>query len=70
MPSLLIWSTAGGDLFIVWKNSIFNSDELSTIGYLKNIDNLREAPQTNSLSIKFIYYIDYQMLEKRKSSQN
>ena len=51
----------GSDLFIVWKNSIFNSDELATIGYLKNIDNLREAPQTNSLSIKFIYYIDYQL---------
>ena len=54
----------GSDLFIVWKNSIFNSDELSTIGYWKNLDNLWEAPQTNSLSIKFIYYLDYQMVEK------
>ena len=59
----------GSDLFIVWKNAIFNSDELSTIGYLDNIDNLRRAPQTNSLSLKFIYYIDYQMLEKRKGTQ-
>jgi len=55
----------GSDLFVVWKNSIFNSDDFSTINFMDNLNNLWEAPQTNSLSIKFIYYLDYQMLEKR-----
>jgi len=56
----------GSDLFVVWKNAIFNSDEFSSLGYLKNINNLGAAPQTNSLSVKFIYYLDYQMLERKK----
>ena len=58
----------GSDLFIVWKNAIFNSDELSEIGYSKNLQNMWEAPQTNSLSVKFIYYLDYQMVGQWKKN--
>ena len=56
----------GSDIFVVWKNSIFNSTELADIGFGKNLEDLRSAPQTNSLSLKIIYYLDYDLLNKNK----
>jgi len=56
----------GSDIFIVWKNSIFNSDELADIAFGGNLNNLWEAPQSNSLSLKVIYYLDYDLLTSKK----
>jgi len=56
----------GSDIFIVWKNSIFNSNELADIGFGKNLEDLRGAPQSNSLSLKIIYYLDYDLLKGKK----
>jgi hypothetical protein len=50
----------GSDLFVVWKNSIFGEDDQSNISYSKNLRQLFENPQSNSLSVKAIYYIDFQ----------
>ena len=49
----------GSDLFVVWKNRIFRSEADTATDYLYNLAHLLEAPQTNSLSIKAIYYLDY-----------
>ena len=50
----------GSDLFIVWKNSIFGEDENSMISYGENLQDLFHQPQSNSFSVKAIYYIDFQ----------
>ena len=54
----------GSDIYIVWKNSIFNNNEEAEIGYGDNLKDLFDAPQSNSLSVKLIYYLDYDLLKK------
>ena len=49
----------GSDVYFVWKNSIANESQNIEKDYFKNIEDLLDAPQTNSLSIKIIYYLDY-----------
>lgn len=55
----------GSDLFVVWKESIFNQDDLVEYDYLYNARNLFGKPQTNSFSVKVIYYLDYLSLKKK-----
>ena len=50
----------GSDLYIVWKNSIFGQDQNSMISYGENLNALFDKPQSNSFSVKAIYYIDFQ----------
>ncbi len=55
----------GSDLFIIWKNSILHSNALASENYFSNWGNLFEAPQNNSLSMKLIYFLDYQSLTRK-----
>jgi hypothetical protein len=55
----------GSDLFFVWKNSISNNAPDINSGYFRNLSDLLDAPQLNSLSIKVVYYLDY--LDVKKS---
>ncbi|MBK6622939.1 MAG: carbohydrate binding family 9 domain-containing protein [Saprospirales bacterium] len=58
----------GSDLFIIWKNSIFGFDDLvETVryDYRGSVDQLFELPQRNSLSLKLIYYLDYQLITSK-----
>ncbi len=59
----------GSDIFIIWKNSIFGSDnefDQITYSYGTGLDRLFELPQRNSLSIKVIYFLDYLSLAGNK----
>jgi hypothetical protein len=56
----------GSDLFIVWKNSIYEFEDRVQVNYFRNWDQLLKAPQSNSLSIKLIYFLDYNNLVRRK----
>ena len=49
----------GSDIFVVWKNSIIGSSENANIDFFDNLNNLFDNPVRNSLSIKFLYYLDY-----------
>jgi hypothetical protein len=50
----------GSDIFLVWKNSIFDYQEAFVQDdYFAHVGNLFERPQTNSLSLKVIYFLDY-----------
>lgn len=49
----------GSELSLVWKNSIFSSDEVVTGTYFDNLEDLVNFPATNSFSLKILYYIDY-----------
>lgn len=48
----------GSDIYVVWKNSIYGLDRLSDSTFGENIARLWRQPQTNSLSVKAIYFLD------------
>ncbi len=58
----------GSDLFLVWKNNtaVYSSarDNIS-YDYMESLQNLGNLPQSNSLSVKLIYYLDYFSLKNR-----
>lgn len=56
----------GSDIFITWKNSILDFEETASITYFNNLNDLRSAPQLNSLSIKIIYFLDYGNFVKKR----
>jgi len=54
------WEFAPGSQFIaLYRNSLFNEDDLSHLKFNKNLDNLFKNPFDHNLSVKFIYYLDY-----------
>ncbi len=58
------WNFAPGSfLNIMWKNSIYNSENTIISSFYDNLSNTLQATQTNSLSLKLTYYIDYQYLK-------
>ena len=61
-----IWNFApGSELSLVWKNSISTYDSNIINNYLDNIDNIFDSPQYNSLSLKILYYLDYQYIRRK-----
>lgn len=60
------WNFApGSELSVVWKNSIYNNEEIIRKKYFDNLNKTISSPQTNSLSFKLLYYFDYQYLKKK-----
>ncbi len=56
----------GSEINLVWKNSIFSSDKNIEDSYLNNFNQLFDYNAVNSLSLKVLYWLDYQSLKKRK----
>lgn len=53
----------GSDIFVIWKNAILdyaNESHLVTYSYRDGAKQLLDLPQSNSLSVKIIYWLDYQ----------
>jgi Domain of unknown function (DUF5916) len=50
----------GSELSLVWKNAIYSEGETIIRNSLDNFDDLLSQPQTNSISLKILYYLDYQ----------
>ena len=58
------WNFAPGSwLTAVWKN-IVDAEGTMTDNYFDNVDNMFEESQINSISLKLLYYIDYQQVTK------
>ncbi len=56
---------------IVWKNSIFNSNELTQLNYFGNIQDMFERNPVNSISFRLIYFLDaHYWKEKLTGNQN
>lgn len=54
------WEFApGSQLVVLYRNSIFNEDDLAHLNFKKNLDNLFNEPISNNFSVKLIYYLDY-----------
>ncbi|MEM7036291.1 MAG: DUF5916 domain-containing protein, partial [Bacteroidota bacterium] len=55
----------GSDIFIVWKNAILTAQEALIDPFFDNLRNTFDSPQTNSLSIRILYFLDYQRLKRK-----
>lgn len=62
----------GSEMSVVYQNSIYASGKDIEHNYFNDLNATIQAPQSNSLSVKIIYYLDYLTLRSalRKSSQN
>ncbi len=61
------WNFApGSELVVVWKNSIEDSGDRLVHCYSDNVRDVLDSPQYNSVSLKVLFYIDYQMLRRLK----
>lgn len=49
---------------IVWKNSVFQSNEFTTLNYFSNLQDLLDRNPMNSFSIRIIYFFDTLYLKK------
>lgn len=56
----------GSVLSIVWKNSIGKDEDKVEYNYFKNFSSVWNTKQTNSLSFKLLYYLDYQSIKKKR----
>jgi len=65
----LTWNFApGSQMTVVWKNNIESEQGFLTRGYINNFRNFIDEPQINSLSVKFLYYLDYQRIRNWRRS--
>jgi hypothetical protein len=58
----------GSELVLAWKNAIYTSDGLPSEGYFWEFRNTLDAPASNLISLKVLYYLDYQYFKKLKKS--
>ena len=60
-----IWRFAkGSDIIFNWKQSIANQDKDFTSSYFNNFSGLFDAQQLNSISLKIVYFLDYDSIVK------
>jgi len=59
----------GSEMSIVWKNNILTQGDEPSGNYFDAFDETFASPQTNSFSIRILYYIDYPLLKKVFSGQ-
>lgn len=59
------WQFApGSTLSIVYKNAIESDAALTEMNYFRNIEETFNMPKSHSISVKFLYYIDYLNVKK------
>jgi len=54
----------GSELTVAWKNSVFENCNSVCKRYSENLRNILKTEQSNSFSLKILYYIDYNNLKK------
>lgn len=57
----------GSDIIFVWKNEVFNNDKNFQRDYLTNLSGLFSSPQTHSISLRVLYFLDYLYLFPNKN---
>jgi len=59
------WQFApGSNLSIIWKNALLQEDNDLIFNYFDNFSRTLSYPQLNTLTVKFLYYIDYVRIKK------
>ena len=54
----------GSELSVMWKNSIYSRNQEMVDNYFDDFAGTIGSPQTNGISIRFLYYIDYLYVKK------
>ncbi|NND64002.1 MAG: carbohydrate binding family 9 domain-containing protein [Flavobacteriaceae bacterium] len=49
----------GSEATLLYRNQIFNQDELSTLSYTESLDNLFNSPTQHTISLRVTYFVDY-----------
>ncbi|MDX1720228.1 MAG: DUF5916 domain-containing protein, partial [Salegentibacter mishustinae] len=49
----------GSEAILLYRNSIFNQDELSDLDFQQSMDNLFARPARHNISLRIVYYVDY-----------
>lgn len=58
------WQFApGSEAVVLYRNSIFNQDSLSYLNYRESLANLFEEPVRHNLSLRVVYYLDYNRMK-------
>lgn len=61
------WEFApGSNLNLIWKNAITDEGDHAIPDYIENLHNTLGSPQTNTFTLKMLYYLDYQYLKKTR----
>lgn len=55
----------GSEMSFVWKNAVYTVGDQVIEHFSDDVDETFRSPQSNSFSIKFLYYLDYSMLKRR-----
>ncbi len=53
----------GSEATLVWKQAIYQSDRETNIDYLTDVAKTFNSSQSNTLSLKILYYVDYQNIK-------
>ncbi len=53
----------GSEAVLLYRNSIFNQDSYSKLNYQESLGNLFDRPARHNLSLRIVYYIDYNHLK-------
>ncbi|MCC8358616.1 DUF5916 domain-containing protein [Salinimicrobium sediminilitoris] len=53
----------GSELILLYRNSIFKIDKLSELNYTESLDNLFSQPARHNLSLRIVYYLDYNTIK-------
>jgi hypothetical protein len=56
----------GSELNVVWKNGTNTNERYVVDNYFKNFNHSITGPQSNQVSVKILFYIDYLQLKKKK----
>ena len=56
----------GSKLTLLYRNNIFNEDNLSGISYYRSTKELFENPINHQFSLRVNYFIDYNLFKKKK----
>ncbi|WP_103068070.1 DUF5916 domain-containing protein [Aquimarina sediminis] len=54
----------GSEATLLYRNKIFNDDELSTLNYTQSLDNLFNQPIQHTLSLRVVYFLDVNNLKR------
>ncbi|MFM9051751.1 MAG: DUF5916 domain-containing protein, partial [Bacteroidota bacterium] len=61
------WVFAPGSSFLVtYKNQIYSDNDAITLAYSDNLRNTLRDPQTNSIALKVLYFLDYERVTSRR----
>ena len=53
----------GSEAILLYRNSVFNLDSQSELAYSKSLRNLFEQPVRHNLSVRLVYYLDYNSIK-------